>query len=118
MCVDRKYCFDGAAVLRLASLLPPSTEVHAFYHLDSYEAQASRHPPTFGQADVFVQCDCDDVDEERACRAAAAALAPGGVALVMRGDGSIDCLHGKARGLSGSASLRSGGETNWSCATM
>ena len=88
--VDKRYWFDGAAPLRLRSILSPDgTEVHAFGHLDSYVASATAHPDTFGRADLYVQCDCDDVDDDQAARAARAVLAPEGVALVLRGDGSF-----------------------------
>ena len=94
--IDKKYCFDGSAVLRLGSLLPESTDVHAFSHIDSYVDQATKHPETFGKADVYVQCDVDvnDVSDEKALEAAKAALAPGGVALMMRGDGAMFELGG------------------------
>jgi hypothetical protein len=102
--VDRRYGFDGSAVLRLASLLP-GAQVHAFDHVDSYREQAATYPDTFANGDIYVQCDCDDVDDEQAREVAADALAPGGVALLMRGDGSVVHLDddGQWRPCAGSA---------------
>jgi hypothetical protein len=95
---------DGSAVLRLASLLP-GAQVHAFDHVDSYREQAATYPDTFANGDIYVQCDCDDVDDEQAREVAADALAPGGVALLMRGDGSVVHLDddGQWRPCAGSA---------------
>ena len=79
----------------MASLLGRDTPaVHAFYHLENYVVQAKRHPDTFAQADIYVQCDCDDVDDDAATAAARVALAPGGVALLLRGDGTVVQLLG------------------------
>lgn len=94
--IDKRYCFDGTAVARLQSLLGPSTEVHAFFDAESYIKSAARHPETFADADIYVQVDCDDVDDESALVVVAAALAPGGTALVLRGDGTtFDLLRSR-----------------------
>lgn len=105
--IDRKYCFDHSAVTRLASLLGPETDVFAFSHVDSYLEQVRHHPETFGGASCFVQSDCDDVDDAKAAELAVAALAPCGVALLLRGDGTlVDLGGGFVRDAHGRAAMR------------
>jgi hypothetical protein len=87
--VDRKYSFDGKAVLRFESILGPSCEVHAFGHVDSFVMMAETNPHVFGNVDILVQSDADDIDDEATARVVAAGLATEGVALILRGDGTI-----------------------------
>lgn len=89
LAVDKRYCFDGSSVLRFSSIMPDDCDVFAFSHLDSLVAMAQSQPDVFGEADILVQVDADDIEPEVTDKIVSAVVKPGGVALVLRGNGTM-----------------------------